>query len=77
MFDDYNFVEQALEKAVSFLRANLDDFQVIQFDNMVYKSVGLTSNVNDITKLLPFDILGGATAFYDASITGLDDISKS
>ncbi|MFN3781006.1 MAG: OmpA family protein, partial [Candidatus Kapaibacteriota bacterium] len=77
MFDDYYFVEQALEKAVSFLRPNLDDYQVIQFDNMVYKPVGLTSDVNEISKLLPFDILGGATAFYDASIIGLDDISKS
>ncbi len=77
MSDDYNFVERALEKAVNFVRPNVDDFEVIQFDQDIHLSVSLTSNKNDIINLIPYDVLGGATAFYDASILGLNDISRS
>lgn len=77
MSSDYPFVEGAIKKAVNFLRPGVDDYEVIQFDEKVLKSVNLTSNPNDIINLLSFDSLGGATAFYDASLTGLNGIMKS
>ncbi len=77
MYDDHQFVTQAVRKAMSFLRKEKDDYEVIQFDHRIFKSINLTSDVNLIKNLIPFDNLAGWTAFYEASVFGLDEIKKS
>jgi len=77
MVQDFQFVNSAIAKAASYIRPNKDDYEVIQFDHRVYKSVDLTSNPNNIQSILSFDSLAGFTAFYKASHLGLSDLSKS
>lgn len=77
MDGDYSFVDAAMRKVVNFIRKNKDDFQVIQFDHKVKLSVPQTNNPSEISKMLPFQEMGGYTAFYDASILGINNISNS
>ncbi len=71
---DYPAVESALKQALTFQRPGKDDYDVIQFDDLVYNPIQLTNNTAETGKLIPFEKLMGATAFLDASITGISSL---
>ena len=77
MVGDVSFLDSAVTKAVTFLRPQKDDYGVVQFDHRVFTPVTVTSNPKAIEKLMSFKELGGATAFYDGSLRGLNGISQS
>ncbi len=77
MVQDIGFLENALKVGLAFLRKGKDDFTIVQFDHRVFNPVQITENTMDVSKILPFYSLGGYTAFYDASVLGLNLISNS
>lgn len=77
MENDFQFVNNAITKAVKYLRPQKDDYEVFQFDHRVFKPIENTKNSGDISKLIPFEQLSGYTAFYTASMLALTDIDKS
>ncbi len=77
MFSEINLLENALKVGLTFLRKGKDEFSIVQFDHRIFNSVPLTENVLSVSNIIPFLQLGGATAFYDASLFGFSTISNS
>jgi len=76
MFGEISKVESALHTVQNYLRADKDYFDVVQFDHNIYNPIKNSNNPNDFNKILPFETLGGATAFYTASVFGINNIAK-
>ncbi|MBP7215151.1 MAG: OmpA family protein [Candidatus Kapabacteria bacterium] len=77
MSNDFQFVDQAVMKAVNYIRPSKDDYEIIQFDHRIFLSVERTNVPSDVNKMIPFDQLNGNTAFYDASKFGLNELDNS
>ena len=68
-------LDEAIEYGMGRLRTG-DDYCLVQFDHNVYE-VGRDIQGGTITTRIPFDQLGGATAFYQASRAGLAITAQS
>lgn len=77
MDNDFHFVDNAVNKAVNYIRPDKDDYEVIQFDHRIIHSIQRTNKTQDISKLIPFTELQGWTAFYDASLLSIENLEKS
>ncbi len=76
MYADIANVEMALMKVQNYIRPNKDYFNVVQFDQSVHNTVPNTNNVSDLNNIYPFQSLGGLTAFYKASMRGINNIKN-
>jgi len=89
MVGDIGAQEQALNLGLAKLRLDeldkngavkkkgVDSYNIIQFDHGVYKSAEGATATGATGNMLSFANLGGATAFYDGSIAGLDLLDKA
>lgn len=68
-------LDAAIEYGMGELR-NVDDYSLVQFDHNVYE-IGRDVQGGTVTSRVPFDQLGGATAFYQASSAGLSISGQS
>ena len=70
-------VEYAVKRVKKFIRIHKDKFDLVQFDQRIFNPIKKTADTSKLNNLIPYDSLGGATAFYNASYEGLSNISKS
>ncbi len=77
MADDIQFVEQALQTAMRYLRYGKDDFTIIQFDHRIQQPVAITGDPDALYLMIPFALLGGGTAYIDAACAGLTALEQS
>ncbi|MCK5742766.1 MAG: VWA domain-containing protein [Chlorobi bacterium] len=77
MHNEIQNVENALRKVVPYIREGKDIFDIIQFDHRVFNPVKLCKNPDSIRNILSFNMLRGATAFYQASFQGLNNIKNA
>ncbi len=55
---------------------NIDYYSTVQFSTVPFNTIPLSQNINEFDNLLDFNLIAGATAFYDGSILGINNISK-
>jgi len=77
MWEDISFLEKAYYLGIQYLKPGKDDFSVIQFDHRIVGSILGSMNYDDANRIYNLFDLGGATAFYDASIWGIMQVAGS
>ena len=77
MGEDILFLENAYYLGMKYLKPGKDDFSVVQFDHRIVNPILGSMNYGDANRIYSLFDLGGATAFYDASILGIDQIASS
>ena len=77
MAEDISFLENAYYLGIKYLKPGKDDFSVVQFDHRIENPILGSMNYGDANRILSLSDLGGATAFYDASIIGMEQIANS
>lgn len=76
MIGSIKLLEEAYSKCSDYIRPN-DDYSTVQFSSFVFPIIPQTSDKSKMNNIIPFEKIAGATAFYSASMVGLDNIKKS
>jgi hypothetical protein len=77
MYGETYKTECAMDTVKKFIRIGKDEFDIIQFDHRTFNPVRHSKDTSDLTKLLPYSDLGGATALYLSSLQGISNIANS
>jgi outer membrane protein OmpA-like peptidoglycan-associated protein len=76
MSANINLLIDAYNKSSKYIRAE-DDYTTVQFSSFPYPIIKLTSDKTKFSQLLDFSLIAGSTAFYSASVVGIENLKES